>query len=74
MSPPEKLEHYELLKAADGSHVELGHGAMGVTYKAFDTNLQCHVALKVISAPYLNDMGRFTPGAGSPLATTTQVP
>jgi serine/threonine protein kinase/formylglycine-generating enzyme required for sulfatase activity len=51
----EKLEHYNLLKNEDGSIMELGHGAMGVTYKAFDTNLQCNVALKVISAAYLND-------------------
>ena len=55
MSQPEKFEHYELLKNEDGSLVELGHGAMGVTYKAFDTNLRCQVALKVISADYLND-------------------
>jgi serine/threonine protein kinase/formylglycine-generating enzyme required for sulfatase activity len=51
----EKFEHYELLKHEDGSFVELGHGAMGVTYKAFDTNLRCHVALKVINAAHLND-------------------
>ena len=51
----EKFEHYELLKHEDGSFVELGHGAMGITYKAFDTNLRCHVALKVISAAHLND-------------------
>ena len=55
MPQPEKFEHYELLKNEDGSVVELGHGAMGVTYKAFDTNLRCHVALKVISAAHLND-------------------
>jgi serine/threonine protein kinase len=55
MSQPEKFEHYELLKNEDGSCCELGHGAMGVTYKAFDTNLRCAVALKVISAGYLND-------------------
>ncbi len=55
MSQPEKFEHYELLKNADGTFVELGHGAMGLTYKAFDTNLRCAVALKVISAAYLND-------------------
>ena len=55
MLPPEKLEHYELQKNEDGSLMELGHGAMGVTYKAFDSNLRCHVALKLISASYLND-------------------
>ena len=55
MSQPEKFEHYELLKNADGTVVELGHGAMGMTYKAFDTNLRCAVALKVISAAYLNE-------------------
>jgi serine/threonine protein kinase len=54
-NPPDKFEHYELLKNPDGSHAELGHGAMGVTYKAFDTSLHCHVALKMISAAYLND-------------------
>ena len=55
MSTPENFEHYELLKHADGTFVELGHGAMGMTYKAFDTNLRCAVALKVISAAYLNE-------------------
>jgi len=55
MPPPEKFEHYLLLKNDDGSLVELGHGAMGVTYKAFDTNLRCNVALKVISAAHLHD-------------------
>ncbi len=55
MPHPEKFEHYELLKHQDGSFMELGHGAMGVTYKAFDTNLRCNVALKVISSAYLND-------------------
>ena len=52
---PESLEfeHYQLLTKADGSLMELGRGAMGVTYKAFDTNLYCYVALKVISSALL---------------------
>ena len=69
MSQPEKFEHYELLKNDDGTVVELGHGAMGMTYKAFDTKLHCTVALKVISAAYLGDppadRPRVEPGGGS---------
>jgi serine/threonine protein kinase len=38
-----------------GEPVELGRGAMGVTYKAFDVDLQCPVTLKVISERYLGD-------------------
>ncbi|MGC3988911.1 MAG: protein kinase [Chthoniobacteraceae bacterium] len=38
----------------DGSLFELGRGAMGTTYKAFDTNLRIPVALKVINAAYLD--------------------
>src|SRR6202030_1691290 len=49
-----EFEHYQLLTNPDGSLMELGHGAMGVTYKAFDTNLHCYVALKVITARLLN--------------------
>jgi hypothetical protein len=30
----QRFEHYELLKGKDGKPVELGRGAMGVTYKA----------------------------------------
>ena len=55
MSQPENFEHYQLLKNEDGSFMELGRGAMGITYKAFDTNLRCEVALKVINASYLAD-------------------
>ena len=39
----------------DGKPVELGRGAMGVTYKAFDVDLRCPVTLKVISEKYLGD-------------------
>jgi serine/threonine protein kinase len=48
-----EFEHYQLLTNPDGSLMELGRGAMGVTYKAFDTNLHCYVALKVIAASLL---------------------
>ena len=51
----QRLEHYELETNKDGQPVELGRGAMGVTYKAFDVNLRCPVTLKVISEKYLGD-------------------
>ena len=51
----ERFEHYELVKGEDGKPVELGRGAMGVTYKAFDVDLRCPVTLKVISERYLGD-------------------
>jgi len=53
--PPKRFDHYELVTAEDGKAVELGRGAMGVTYKAFDINLRCPVTLKVISEKYLGD-------------------
>ena len=50
-----RFQHYELLIGEDGRPVELGRGAMGVTYKAFDVDLRCPVTLKVISEKYLGD-------------------
>jgi serine/threonine protein kinase/tetratricopeptide (TPR) repeat protein len=54
-SPELRFEHYTVLKNADGTPLELGRGAMGVTYKAFDVHLQCPVALKIINARLIGD-------------------
>src|SRR5271157_4584660 len=51
----QRFEHYELVKGEDRKPVELGRGAMGVTYKAVDVDLRCPVTLKVISERYLGD-------------------
>ena len=45
-------QHYEILARPDGSRWELGQGAMGVTYKARDINLDTPVALKIINARF----------------------
>src|SRR6516225_2947874 len=51
----QRFEYYELVTGEDGNPVELGRGAMGVTYKAVDVDLRCPVTLKVISEQYLGD-------------------
>jgi TPR repeat protein/serine/threonine protein kinase len=49
MAEPEILGHYRIERRADGTLFALGRGAMGTTYKAFDTKLHYQVALKVIN-------------------------
>jgi serine/threonine protein kinase len=51
----QRFENYELATDELGQPVELGRGAMGVTYKAIDVDLRCPVTLKVISEGYLGD-------------------
>ena len=51
----QRFEHYEVVKGEDGKPVELGRGAMGITYKAFDVDLRCLVTLKIITEKYLGD-------------------
>jgi TPR repeat protein/tRNA A-37 threonylcarbamoyl transferase component Bud32 len=59
MPDPDFLGHYRIERRADGTAFALGRGAMGTTYKAFDTKLHYQVALKVINSNILgNDLVR----------------
>ena len=40
-----RFEHYEVMLDEDGEPIELGRGAMGITYKAFDVDLRIPVTL-----------------------------
>ena len=56
----QRFGHYELVTDKDGQPVELGRGAMGITYKALDVDLRCPVTLKVIREKYLaNQLARL---------------
>lgn len=46
--PGRRYGHFEVATSPDGLPRELGHGAMGTTYLAHDTVLDCDVALKII--------------------------
>ncbi len=54
-APPAALsfDHFRIKQNAQGLPVELGRGAMGVTYEALDTNLNSRVALKLMSGASL---------------------
>ena len=45
-----RFDHYQVANHTDGTPVELGRGAMGITYRASDAILGNEVALKVIDA------------------------
>ena len=48
MPGPLKYDHFEVEVGADGFPIELGAGAIAITYRARDTVLNSVVALKVI--------------------------
>src|SRR5436190_11453617 len=54
---PLKYAHFEVEVGADGFPVELGAGAMAITYRARDTVLNSEVALKVIDCKVAQNPG-----------------
>ena len=58
-SPVSRFENYEVMLDTDGRPIELGRGAMGVTYKALDVDLRCPMTIKVVSERYLGGQGHY---------------
>jgi serine/threonine protein kinase len=50
-----RFENYEVMLDEAGRPIELGRGAMGVTYKALDVDLRCPVTVKIIRERYVGD-------------------
>ena len=58
---PLRYAHFEVETGADGFAVELGAGAMAITYRARDTVLDTVVALKVIDRKVAQNLGARHP-------------
>ena len=52
---PRRFGHYEIATHSDGTLHELGHGAMGITFKAIDVNLRIPVTLKVLNMQFFRE-------------------
>src|SRR6516225_9780227 len=52
---PSRFGHYEIITHPNGTLYELGHGAMGITFKAIDLNLRIPVALKVLNMRFFRE-------------------
>ena len=61
---PLKYDHFEVEVGADGFPIELGAGAMAITYRARDTVLNSVVALKVIDRSVAKDPRRARVSCG----------
>src|ERR1700753_474229 len=48
MQSPMRFAHFEVLTRSDGAPLVLGQGAMGITYKAIDSNLLSLAVIKVL--------------------------